>query len=76
MRKLKFEGSVTFPTYRGKGVVFHDGETKEVPNDVADYLLNDFPESFTEIKPKKSKKKEVKKPFKDKMVKKGQSKTK
>lgn len=78
MKKLKFKGAVTFPAYRGKGVVFHDGDTKEVSDDVADYLLNDFPENFTEIKPKKkkSKKREVKSPPKDKMMKKSKTKSK
>lgn len=77
MKKLKFKGKEPLKAYHGKGVDFVDGEIKEVANDTAKYLLDDFPEYFEEIKPKKKqkrRKKEVRKPFKDKMIRKAKSK--
>ncbi len=66
MRKLQFKGTPNFPGYHSHQADFEDGEMKEVPDDVADYLLTDFSEYFTEVK-------EVKKPVKDKMMRKAKT---
>lgn len=75
MKKIKFTGKVTFGEYHSHLVDFKDGEIKTVSDDLADYLLKDFPDHFTEIKsPPKSK--GVDKPPKDKMFRKGSAKIK
>ena len=63
MRKLKFKGKINFMGYHSHEVDFVDGEEKEVSDDVAKYLLDDFPEFFIEVK-------EMKRPVKDKMLRK------
>jgi len=61
MKKIRFKGMVNFPAYHSHRVDFVDGEEKEVPDDLAEYLIDGFPECFIEIK-------EMKKPVKDKML--------
>ena len=70
-KKLKFKGTVNFPSYRNENVFFADGDVKEVPAALADYLLRDFSEYFVEIKPIK---KEIKKPQVHRMIKKAKTK--
>ena len=50
MAKIKFKGKVNFMEYHSHEVDFVDGEEKEVPDDLAKYLLGDFPEHFEEVK--------------------------
>ena len=63
MRKIAFKGKVNFMAYHSHEADFVDGEIKEVPDDVAEYLLGDFPEHFTEVGTK-----EMKRPVKDRML--------
>jgi hypothetical protein len=65
MRKLRFKGTVNFMEYHSHRVDFVDGEVKEVPDDVADYLLGDFGEFFDEIEPET---REISHPIKHRMI--------
>lgn len=75
MKEVKFTGKINFMEYHSHRVSFRHGEVKSIPDDLADYLLSDFPEYFTEVKPK-PKKKEISRPPKDKMFRKHSAKTK
>ena len=63
MTRLRFRGTTNFMAYHSHLVDFVDGEEKDVPDEVAKYLLSDFPEYFTEIKTK-----EISEPVKHRMI--------
>lgn len=48
MKVLKYRATKRWPEYHGE-VHFKDGESKSVPDDIADDLLNAFPERFTVV---------------------------
>ena len=61
--KLRFKGKVNFMAYHSHLVNFVDGEEKDVPDDVAKYLLVDFGDFFEEVKTK-----EISEPVKHRMI--------
>ena len=63
MKKLRFKGGVNFMEYHSHRVDFVDGEEKEVPDDVADYLLGDFSGHFEEVKTR-----DISEPVKHRMI--------
>ena len=63
MKKLKFTGTINFRGYHSHLIDFEDGETKEVPEDLADYLLGDFSAYFEEVKTR-----EISEPIKHRMI--------
>ena len=63
MKNLEFKGGVNFMEYHSHRVDFVDGEEKEVPDDVGDYLLGDFPEYFEEVKTR-----DISEPVKHRMI--------
>ena len=52
MKRLRFEGKINFMAYHSHFADFIDGEEKDVPDDVAKYLLGDFGDYFEEVKTK------------------------
>jgi len=69
--KLKFKGRPHFEEYHG-AVNFADGETKEINDIIGKYLLRDFSEYFSEVKPEV---RHIEKPPQDRQIKKGRTKT-
>lgn len=65
--KLQFKGTVNFPAYHSEKADFVDGESKEVSDEVGEYLLTGFPGYFTEVK---AQTREMLSPVKDKMMRK------
>lgn len=63
--KLRFKGKVNFMEYHSHLVDFVDGEVKEVPDNVGEYLLSDFRDCFEEVKTR-----EIEAPPKDRMMRK------
>ena len=61
--RLRFKGRVNFMAYHSHLADFVDGEEKEVPDDVAKYLLADFGDFFEEAKTK-----EISEPIKHRMI--------
>ena len=66
MRTLQFKATENFRAYDGRGVFFRDGDVKEVSDETAEYLLNEFPQYFTEVKVKT---REMKAPVVDRQIK-------
>ena len=52
MKKLKYKGSMTGVILRG-GFSFKKGETRSVPDKLADGVLKDHPELFEEVRESK-----------------------
>ena len=70
--KLTFKGKINFMAYHSHLVDFGDGETKSVPVEVAEYLLQEFPDCFTA---EGTKAKAIDEPVKHRMIT-GEAKTK
>jgi len=68
--KLKFKRTVNFPAYYSLQADFVDGEEKDVPDEVGEYLLKTFPAHFEVVKAKS-----IDKPVKHRMIT-GEAKTK
>ena len=47
--KLRFTGKINFMEYHSLLADFVDGETKDVPDKIAEHLLGDFPGFFEEV---------------------------
>ena len=63
MKRLRFHGVINFMAYHSHLVNFVDGEEKDVPEEVAKYLLEDFGDYFEEVKTK-----DISEPVKHRMI--------
>jgi len=61
--RLRFNGSDNFPAYNSHLVTFRRREEKEVPEEVAEYLLSDFGAFFEVVKTKS-----IDEPIKHRMI--------
>ena len=68
--RVRFKGMVNFPAYHSHQTDFVDGEEKDVPDEIGEYLLETFPAHFEVVKAKA-----IDEPVKHRMIT-GESKTK
>jgi len=48
--KLLFKGTPDLESYHGKPGKWEDGESKEIPDEIAKELLSSFPKNFSKAK--------------------------